>query len=281
MPLSSTGVGDSRSHYVATHGGDFMKARDPWFRPVTVACGPDGGVFVSDWNDYGECHDTDGSYRDSGRLYKITWGKPGPMSPFDLGKKSDAELVELLAHRNDWWARHARRSLQERAAAGNLDSRTEGALRRMLAESPNTPQQLRALWALHSIRRADDATLAQLLNHPSEHLRWWAVMLLVEDHRAPNKVLNNLAETARRDASAFVRLGIASALQRLPVTDRWPIAAALTAHAEDADDAWLPLMIWYGIEPAVALDSARAAAFLTTCPFPTVRQLIARRLAEE
>ena len=269
------------SGYLATHGGDFMKARDPWFRPITVACGPDGGVFVSDWNDYGECHDLDGSFRDSGRLYKITWGRPKPAAEFDLAKQSDAELVRLLAHRNDWWARHARRVLQERSAARKLDLATEATLRRMLAESPPVPQQLRALWALHSIGRADEAMLVRLLDHESEHLRWWAVILLVEDRRASPAMLRKFAEMARSDSSALVRLALASALQRLPVADRWEIATALAAHAEDQGDANLPLMIWYGIEPAVAADPVRATQVLGRCSFPQVRQFIARRLAEE
>lgn len=268
------------SGYVATHGGDFVKARDPWFRPITVASGPDGGVFVSDWNDYGECHDMDGSFRDSGRLYKITWGRPKPVGKFDLAKQTDAELVRLLAHRNDWWARHARRVLQERAAAGKLEPATEAALRRMLAESPTVPQQLRALWALHSTGRADEALLTALLGHESEHLRWWAVTLLVEDRRAPPWVRRKFAEMARSDPTAFVRLGLASALQRLPVADRWEVATALAAHAE-AGDANLPLMLWYGLEPAVLADPARATEFLARCSFPLVRQFIARRLAEE
>ena len=62
------------SGYTAKHAGNFLMANDPWFRGVTMAYGPDGGVFVSDWNDLGECHDYDGSYRTSGRIYKITHG---------------------------------------------------------------------------------------------------------------------------------------------------------------------------------------------------------------
>jgi hypothetical protein len=151
----------------------------------------------------------------------------------------------------------------------------------MLADSASVPQQLRALWALHSVGRADEAMLVKILGHESEHLRWWAVTLLVEDRRASPPVLQKFAELARTDPSAFVRLGLASALQRLPVADRWAVATALAAHAEDASDACLPLMLWYGLEPAVAADPARATAFLARCSFPVVRQFIARRLAEE
>ena len=75
-----------------------------------------------------------------------------------------------------------------------------------------------------------------------------------------------------------MRLGLASALQRMPVNDRWPIAEALLSHAEDAADKDLPLLIWYGIEPAVAADQAKAALLLAKCQQPSVRQFITRRL---
>jgi hypothetical protein len=258
-----------------------MKAHDKWFRPITIACGPDGGVFVSDWNDYGECHDADGSFRESGRLYKVTWGVPKALAGFDVAKMSDAELISLQDHRNDWWVRHARRLLQERAATGILNPGTNPALRRRLDESEAVPGKLRVLWALHATGGTGESMLMKLLDHPSEHLRWWAIQLLVEDGRASSAVIARFVLLAAKDSSSLVRLALASALQRLPVESRWDVASALAGHSEDVDDPNLGLMLWYGIEPSVASDPARAAQFLPTCPFPQVRQFIARRLAEE
>ena len=81
-------------------------------------------------------------------------------------------------------------------------------------------------------------------------------------------------------SSPRVRLTLASALQRLSLKDRWPIAEALVAHSEDAKDANIPLMIWYGIEPAVAADRKRAIQLLAKTKIPLIRRYIARRLAE-
>jgi hypothetical protein len=72
---------------------------------------------------------------------------------------------------------------------------------------------------------------------------------------------------------------LASALQRLPAAQAWPLAEALAAHAEDATDANLPLMIWYGVEPLVEADPQRAAKLLGSAGIPLVRQYVARRLA--
>ena len=115
------------SGYVGRHGQSFLMANDPWFRAISMQYGPDGGVFVSDWNDLGECHDNDGVYRSSGRIYKVTYGKAKPTGNFDLARLGDEELIKLQLHKNDWFVRHARRLLQERAVAGKLSGATHRA----------------------------------------------------------------------------------------------------------------------------------------------------------
>ena len=267
------------SGYTARHGKPFLLANDPWFRPITIDYGPDGGVFVSDWSDLGECHDNDGVHRTSGRIYKITYGQPKPQSDLNLARLTDAELVKLQLHKNDWYVRHARRLLQERAAAGRLSKGTSVALLKILHDNPDETRKLRALWALHSIQQADEAFLLKQLDQKSEHLRWWAVQFLSEDKRGSPPVLKKFTELARTDSSALVRLSLAGALQRLPLADRWGVAEALATHEEDGTDANLPLMLWYGIEPLVPADRTRAIQFMARCKIQLVRQFITRRLA--
>jgi putative membrane-bound dehydrogenase-like protein len=268
------------SGYTARHGGNFLRAHDPWFRSVSQHYGPDGGVFVSDWNDLGECHDTDGAHRASGRIYKITYGAPKPVKDLNLAGLSDAELVKLHLHKNDWFVRHARRRLQERAAAGTLRQATSAALRDIADRNPDVTRKLRALWTLHAIGspRTREA-LEKNLSAPSEHLRWWSVQLLCEPREVSPALLRKFTAMARDDKSPLVRLALVSALQRLPLADRWPVLEELVQHAEDVGDANLPLMIWYAAEPLVPADHARAAQLMTRCKIPLVRQFIARRLA--
>ena len=83
-----------------------------------------------------------------------------------------------------------------------------------------------------------------------------------------------------KHSSGLVRLTVASLLQRLPLAERWPIATALAQHEEDAEDRQQPLMIWYGIEPAVAADPMKGVEFIAQAKIPTVRRLVARRIAE-
>jgi len=93
-------------------------------------------------------------------------------------------------------------------------------------------------------------------------------------------VLDLIDQLAKAPSSGIVRLHLASALQRLPLDARWPIATALAKHAEDANDRQQPLMIWYGIEPAVAADPMKGIELIRASKIPTVRRLIARRIAE-
>ena len=268
------------SGYVARHDKDFLFANDPWFRGLAVQGGPDGGVFVSDWTDTGECHNHVLVDQTNGRIYKVVFGTPTPWHG-DLTKLSDSELVRLQLHRNDWQVRHARLILQERAALGKLDKGTLPELQKMLQEQPEATRKLRALWALYATGGADQNLLMGLLNDSSEYLRGWAIRLLVEDRKPSDAALSKFAELATSDPSPWVRLGLSSALQRIPVAGRWSIAKALIAHDEDNSDAYLPLMNWYGIEPLATADQNRFVELIASSKMPLVREYIARRLAAE
>jgi putative membrane-bound dehydrogenase-like protein len=265
------------SGVVAHHAPDFLLANDPWFRGLTIQYGPDGGVFVSDWCDTGECHNND-KVHISGRIYKVTYGKPTPWHG-DVARLGDAELVRLLLHRNDWHARHARRVLQERAAAGRLAPETRPALVKLLREHADVTRRLHALWALHGAGGLDEHLLTDLLVDPEDSVRSWAVQLGLEDRNPTPAVLGKLAVMAAKDPSPVVRLALASGLQRLTAAQRWPIAEALVPHGEDAADANLPLMIWYGIEPLVRSDPDGCVALAAKAQIPLLREYLARRLA--
>jgi putative membrane-bound dehydrogenase-like protein len=267
------------SGYVAHHGRDFLLAHDTWFRGVALHYGPDGGVFVADWTDTGECHNFQEVDRTNGRIYKVTYGTVKPWHG-DVATLSDPDLVASLLHKNDWHVQHARRVLQERAAAGKLDPATHARLWKLFDDHPDPTRKLRALWALHATGALDEQRFLGLSNHAEEAVRAWAVQFVLEDREPSAAVQNRLAEMAAREQSPFVRLYLASGLQRLPERQRWPIAEGLLRHGEDAQDTNLSLLIWYGVEPLVPQDEERAVALLAKAQVPLVREYIARRLAD-
>ncbi|MFV1995239.1 MAG: PVC-type heme-binding CxxCH protein, partial [Verrucomicrobiales bacterium] len=265
------------SGYRASHGEDFMISRDPWFVGVSLRQAPDGGVYVSDWSDTGECHSTTNTRRETGRIYKISWGASSA-PPLDLAALATPELVELQLERNDWLVRHARRLLHERAGTGADLAQANVRLRALLEREKEVPRRLRCLWALHVIGGLDDPSLLALLEDKSEHLRAWAVRLLCEDRDPPAPALARFRELAAAGDSPVVRLSLACALQRLSPADRWPIAAALATRATDADDANLPLLLWYAIEPLVQTNPERALALAAEAHLATLPEYVARRL---
>jgi putative membrane-bound dehydrogenase-like protein len=269
------------SGYVARHEPDFLRANDTWFRGLELKYGPDGAVYMTDWYDTGECHETDAdnAHRENGRIYKIIHGKTQP-TKVDLAGLDDESLAQLQLHRNDWYVRTARRLLQERAAGGRDLSKAHRVLREILKTNPDATRQLRALWALNVTAGLDDKATLALIDHPSEHVRAWGIRLLCDTATPGQAALARFAKLATSDPSQKVRLSLASALQGLPVKDRWSIALPLASHKEDAADPMLPLMIWYGVEPLVPADQTRAIALASGCKIPVVRRFVARRTVE-
>ncbi len=138
--------------YVGKHEPDMIKFGDPWFRGVELTCGPDGGVYVLDWSDDGECHESDGVHRESGRIYKITYGDVkmpdlGPMN--DLSQFDDRHLLDLVVSKNEWLSRQARQLIAQHAAREARDEKfVEGATERLTA-ARDVSEKLRLLWTLH------------------------------------------------------------------------------------------------------------------------------------
>ncbi len=229
--------------YTGKHAPDFLKVKDPWFRGIEILGGPDGNIYVSDWSDTGECHDNDGVHRSSGRIYKISYGAAKPAGTINVADMTEAELLAQLDNPNQWWVRMARQTLYER-----------GSEKLATHKAPSYQSE-------------------------NEHERVAALRRDVEAG-APN-LAQQCQQLAEKDASGLVRLYVASTLQRLPIAARWPIATALARHAEDGSDRQQPLMIWYGIEPAIMADPAKAVALIGEAKIPTVRRLVSRRIAEE
>ncbi|MCH8922278.1 MAG: hypothetical protein IIA67_03895, partial [Planctomycetes bacterium] len=258
------------SGFVGHHAGNLLMANDKLSIMFQLEIGPEGALYILDWYDTDIC----GKKIDpqaTGRIYRLSYGDVKTPTDLHLSKLSDAELVKLLLHVNDWYGRQARRILHERAAAGKLDRGTHALLNKMLKENPDVSRKLRALWSLHLTGGLTDELALSLLDHKSEHVRSWAIQLMCEDGKASKAALAKFAKLADDDASPLVRRYLSSAMQRLPLDDRWAIAEALVAHAGDAKDHNLPLLHWYGIEPLVYHDKTRAiklAGLMVACKTP-------------
>ncbi len=283
------------SGYVASHNPDFLFANDRWFRGINLKYGPDGSVYLIDWYDPNACHRNQPEIwdRSNGRIYRISYGDVPPRK-VDLASLSDGELVDLQMHENDWYVRTARRLLQERSHQARIAPSTERrnqlyqlerTLSRLAQEERPVPQRLRALWCYAVMRDESDwgltAELLQAADPNAEYLRAWAIQLEVEDGRIPPVLFEKITELSKSDPSPVVRLYIASALQRLPLDQRWDLARNLLQHADDAADHNLPLMIWYAVEPLVPHNPDLALSLAAEAKIPLVAQFIYRRAAAD
>ncbi|HEX5176254.1 MAG TPA: PVC-type heme-binding CxxCH protein, partial [Chthoniobacteraceae bacterium] len=275
------------SGYTGKHDRDFAFFGDPWFRGVDLIQAPDGGIYVADWSDAGECHDNDGIHRTSGRIFKIVAEnrENNERPAVDLRTWSDRQLVEAHDSKNEWIVRTARRLLQERSAQTPSVS---DALRASLS-SADALRATRALWTLAACDRVTLDDLAQTARHTDENVRAVAVRLLAErlDSRAFAKEnapagIEALRALAAKEASPLVRLALAAALQRVPLPHRGGVAEPLLRSDRPADRN-LALSLWYGIEGIAqsAKGQNDLAGFAAHTSVPPVRQLATRRLAEE
>ena len=83
---------------------------------------------------------------------------------------------------------------------------------------------------------------------------------------------------AKTDKSPVVRLYLASALQRMPFEQRWPILAALSQHAEDAEDNNIPRMLWFALEPMVPSNPEKSLQLAMNSKLTKLQELTARRM---
>jgi putative membrane-bound dehydrogenase-like protein len=211
------------SGYVGKHEPDVFLSDDPWFRGIEISTGPDGSGFILDWSDTGECHDSTGVHRTSGRIFRVSYGEV---------KKPEAPFAWRKA-----WPKADLNAADEHARAL--------AIRELTQFSPI------------------DAITGPLPHAVYPELAFDAVRL------------------AKEDKSAFVRLALASTLQRLPVAKRAALGAALLAHAEDANDPFLPYLVWYGISPLAKEDPQALVGLAKDCTWPKTLRWMARSLATQ
>lgn len=266
----------SGSSFRGRHGGTLIDARDPWFRPIDLLTGPEGALYVVDWYDRRASHldPRDNWDKTNGRIYRITYGEPPRLPPFDLAQRNSDELVDLRERENDWWPDMARRLLAERR-----DPRVVPRLSGLLAADRDEPRALRDLWALNASGGLDDAMALGLLDHPVAGVRRWTVRLLGDEARDTPELRSKLIERATNEPDPATRVQLAASCQRWSAPMALAILERLLSHDEDAADPHAPLMLWWAIERQMRSDR-RATLALFLRPEAQSRPLVGGVLLE-
>ena len=253
--------GASFAHRPTREGVEFLASPDDWFRPVSLAHGPDGALYVVDMDraviEHPEWIPPELKGRpdlllgkDRGRIWRIVPEARREPSPRpQVGRAATAELVELLGHPDAWWRTTAQRLLQERQ-----DSAAIGPLKILVASSDRPLARLHAAWLLEGAGALEEAHVLALLEHAHPRLREHGV-LLAERRLAGSAAIRDHVIGLAADPDARVRFQVALSLGEWD-DDRilGPLAAiALTG----AEDHWTRL----AVESAVP---TRAGALLVT-----------------
>ncbi|MGB4711023.1 MAG: PVC-type heme-binding CxxCH protein [Fuerstiella sp.] len=280
---------EGESGYVGRHGDDFMFANDHYYRGINLRYGPDGSVYVIDWYDKNACHRTNPEIwdRSNGRIYRISYQQSGQEVASTAAGQLETIVIDTLIaemeNPNEWNVRMARKGLMELQASGKKLTAAQLQTLRNNASNKAKPvdRRLRSLWTLGALQLIDDEFAAELLYDKEAMIRAWTIQLLMERNEPTAGQLRKMQELAMDDQSAVVRMYLASALQRLPLEQRWSIAGALAQRAEDADDHNIPLLLWYGIEPLVVEDTPMAMELAAVTKIPLLRKYIVRRASAQ
>ncbi len=170
-----------RPSYTATRSAEekdkeFLASTDNWFRPVNMALGPDGYLYLIDM--YRQHIETPVSIPEdlktdmdfaNGEQYGRIWrifpksGEKRNMQLPDFGSKGSAELIPLLSHPNQWWRLNAQRLLLERQGKSILP-----ALKKAFSETKDARGRLHIMYALEGMGALDERMVSSALadSHP-------------------------------------------------------------------------------------------------------------------
>jgi mono/diheme cytochrome c family protein len=159
----------------AEAGPEFLRSRDPYFRPVNLSHGPDGALYVVDMHRGVIQHQAymTGYLRQrlaegqldtaihQGRILALRRAGSTRGEGFDWQAASVPDLVAALSHPNGWRRDHAQQELIHRQARAAIP-----ALRQLLRQPAMQPS-LHAFWTLEGLGALNDSSLQAALDHPA------------------------------------------------------------------------------------------------------------------
>jgi putative membrane-bound dehydrogenase-like protein len=234
----------------ARDGTEFLASRDNWFRPVFLAQGPDGALYVCDMYRKTIEHPdylpveirkrTDfESGKTMGRIWRVVRDDARPdelrrLRQVNLGARSASQLCDVLRNPDGWWCDTAHRLLlgrRDRAAVAPLRSIVAG------AQSPPIAV-VHALRLLEAYDALTDDLVRPSLRHPAAPVREHALQLVEPRLVREPAWLRDVLPLAD-DPDARVRFQAAITLGAAPVGVESPPAKAGGGQTSDTVTAAL------------------------------------------
>jgi len=168
---------------------NLLASSDAWVAPILARTGPDGAVWVLDWNNYlfvhnplqpagpGQAWNNKLREKNSYRIYRVT-PEDGSREPvLNLTNATVPQLVATLSNPNFLWRLHAQRQLIWKGYTEEIGTLLEGILKnsRQVDAVGNDPAVTHAIWTLSGLGQFEatgnptrwDPILKDLLTHPA------------------------------------------------------------------------------------------------------------------
>ena len=195
--LSIMDVRPDGAGYKAADGMNLFASSDEFASPVYAEVGPDGAVWVADWQNFiiqhnptpsverggfkgetgvGGAHKNDLRDHGLGRIYRVVWDKATKPAITSLQGASTTQLVAALNNDTQFWRLRAQQKLVEGKA---LDSAAD--LKKMVAANDGSIGAIHALWTLQGLGQLDEATHKATLLARDARLRRNAIRALGAD----------------------------------------------------------------------------------------------------
>jgi len=222
-------------------GTEFLASPDNWFRPVQLANGPDGALYILDmyreviehpWSlpeGIKSFLDLD-SGNDRGRIWRIVPEGHKPCSVPKLSRASSREWVGLLSSRNAWIRETASRLLYERQDASVVPELSQ------LAKDGREPLgRLHALYALSGLGGLTKGHVLEALRDEVPFVRLHGLrlseMFLLQGQDAE---LSEAVLKLANDASIQVRYQLALTLSLVELRGEVEVLVSMMAKASGA-----------------------------------------------
>jgi len=248
MDVQPSGAG-----YVAKDGFNLLASSDEWMSPVYAEVGPDGAVWVADWQNFiiqhnptpkkdfggydaktgvGGAHENPLRDHERGRIYRLTAKGAVPAKVAPLAGAPASALVAALGSDTQ-----VRRLTAQRLLVEGQHWDTSEALTKIVLANDGSVAAIHALWTLHGFGTLDAATHKAALLAKDAALRRNAIRALSAD--AAGLALF-FGSGVISDPDLRTRLAAYVKLAEFPTTPQLTTAAAAIAQNKEVQaDEWL------------------------------------------
>jgi putative membrane-bound dehydrogenase-like protein len=225
---------------------EFLASRDTWFRPVNLANGPDGSLYVVDMYraviEHPQFMPDELKQRpdlllgkDRGRIYRIR-KKDGPNKITTVDFSNLDQCIAALEHPNLWHAETAMRRMLEEQTALAASEPLVKLLKKIAAESAVGIARVRANWLLESIGLTDEELLVRALHDEDPLVRRHALLISERHVTAWPSLKTHMLELAN-DENATVRFQLL--LSNLIVGEKLSIESLARIFKQSPADIWI------------------------------------------